>query len=121
MNTNFFFSQTLRAPPGYPSDIPPKKFDFPGFQGHTELFGPRPFTWKIPTHRKISGPRSLGLGSFFVPDSAPVVYKNPPSMGSGILHATGAGEKVKVSGATFASSCGGVYTILAQTEPQVNF
>ena len=30
-------------------DFPPKKFDFPGFEGHTELFGPHPFTWKTPT------------------------------------------------------------------------
>ena len=31
-----FFSQTFRAPPGYPGKIPgypaPKKFDFPGFE-----------------------------------------------------------------------------------------
>ena len=25
-------------------------------------------TWKTPTHPKISGPKSLGLGSFFLPD-----------------------------------------------------
>ena len=46
------FSQTFRAPPGYPSKIPeyipPKKFDFPDFEGHTELFGPHPFKWKTP-------------------------------------------------------------------------
>ena len=27
-------------------DIPPKKLDFTGFEGHTELFGPRPFVGK---------------------------------------------------------------------------
>ena len=28
--------------PAKSRDIPPKKFDFPGFNGHTELFGPPP-------------------------------------------------------------------------------
>ena len=58
--------------PGYPA----KKFVFPGFEGHTELFGPHPFMWKTPTvctHPKISGPRSLGLGSFFLPDQYKVL------------------------------------------------
>ena len=63
-NTNFF-SQTFQAPPGYPSKISgyPKKFDFPGFEGHTELFGTHPFSWKPPPHRKISGLKSLSLCS----------------------------------------------------------
>ena len=50
--TQTFFSQTFRAPPGYPGKIPgypAQKFDFPGFEGHTELFGPHPFVWKTPT------------------------------------------------------------------------
>ena len=41
---------------------------FLGFEAHTELFGPHLFTWKTPTHPKISGPESLGLGFFFLPD-----------------------------------------------------
>ena len=53
----------LRDIPAKSRDIPPKKFDFPGFEGHTELFGPHPFTLKTPPpHPKISGPKSLGLG-----------------------------------------------------------
>ena len=51
---------------GHPRDIRAKipgyhgkKFGFPGF--------PHPFTWKTPTHPKLSGPKSLGLGSFFLP------------------------------------------------------
>ena len=32
-----------------PYPIPGKKFDFPGFEGHTELFGHHPFMWKTPT------------------------------------------------------------------------
>ena len=35
--------------PAKSRDIPPKKFDFPGIEGHTELFGPHPFMWKTPT------------------------------------------------------------------------
>ena len=30
-------------------DIPPKSLVSLGFQGHTALFGPHPFTWKTPT------------------------------------------------------------------------
>ena len=29
--------------------IDTKEFDFPGFEGHTERFGPHPFRWKTPT------------------------------------------------------------------------
>ena len=44
--------QTFGRPRDIPAksqDIPPKKFDFPGFEGHIEFFGPHPFTWKTPT------------------------------------------------------------------------
>ena len=34
----------LRDIPAKSRDIPPIKFDFPGFEGHTELFGPHHFT-----------------------------------------------------------------------------
>ena len=47
LNTNFFFLKYFGHPRDIPAksrDIPPKKFDFPGFEGHTELFGPHPFT-----------------------------------------------------------------------------
>ena len=76
-----FFSQTFRALPGYPAksrDIPPKKFDSLGFEGHTELFGPHPFTQKTPTPPEdISGLKSLGLGSFFVPEKRVSVHYPP--------------------------------------------
>ena len=40
-----------------------------GFEGHTEIFGPHPFHVEdSPPHPKISGPKSLGLGSFFFPE-----------------------------------------------------
>ena len=39
----------FRDIPAKSRDIPPKKFDSLGFEGHTELFGPHPFTWKAPT------------------------------------------------------------------------
>ena len=43
LNPNFFssFSGTR--------DIPPKSLVSLGFEGHTELSGPHPFTWKTPT------------------------------------------------------------------------
>ena len=66
LNTNFLFLKLFRRPRDIPAksrDIPPKKFDFPGFEGRIELFGPHPLP-----HWKISGPKSLGLGSLFLPD-----------------------------------------------------
>ena len=46
LNTTFL-SQTFWAPPGYPrksQDIPPNSLVSLRFEGHTELFGPHPFT-----------------------------------------------------------------------------
>ena len=44
---------TSRAPPGYPGKNPGisrrKSLVSLGFEGHTELFGPYPFTWKTST------------------------------------------------------------------------
>ena len=72
--TQTFFSQTFRAFPGYPGKIPgyPAKKslipwvsrDIPNFLAPTLSRG-RP-----PPHRKISGLKSLGLGSFFVPEKS---------------------------------------------------
>ena len=45
LNTNFFFSNFSGTPGDIPAksrDTPPKKFDFPGFEGHIELLGPHP-------------------------------------------------------------------------------
>ena len=39
----------FRDIPAKSRDIPLKKFDSLGFEGHTELFGPHPFTWQTPT------------------------------------------------------------------------
>ena len=73
LNTNFFFSNfsgTSGISRQNPGISHPKSLISPGFEGHTELFGPHPFTWKDPQpHRRISGPESLGLGSFFFSDS----------------------------------------------------
>ena len=52
LNPNVFFLKLFgrfRDTPAKSRDIPPKKFDSLGFEGHTELFGPHPFTWKTPT------------------------------------------------------------------------
>ena len=70
MNTNFFFLKLfghLWDIPPKSRDIPPKKFGFPGFEGHTELLAPTPSRGRPPPHPRISGPKSLGLGSFFLP------------------------------------------------------
>ena len=37
------FARITRRSPAKSRDIPPKTFDFPGFEGHTELLGPHPF------------------------------------------------------------------------------
>ena len=72
LNTNFFFLKLFghrRDIPAKSRDIPPKKFDFPGFEGHTELFWPPPLHVEDPYPiQKISGLKSLGLGSFCMPD-----------------------------------------------------
>ena len=46
-------------------DVLPKKFDFPGFEGHTELFDPHPFTWKTPTPPENSRTQKFGFVPFF--------------------------------------------------------
>ena len=108
LNPNIFFSNfsfasgISRQNPGISRQ---KKFDSLGFEGHTELFGPHPFTWKTPTPPEISGLKSLGLGSFFVPDwgggSADFIF-----MGAGIFlgPATTQNLVVKFDG----EICGGV-------------
>ena len=65
LNTNLF-SQTFRAISGYSGKILPKKFDFPGFEGHTELFGPHPFTWKTPTPPEDIRTKKFGFGFLFL-------------------------------------------------------
>ena len=71
LNTNIFFLKLFGHPRDIPAKsraIPPKKFDLPGFEGHTELFGPTHSRGRPPPHPKISGVKSLGLGSSFVPE-----------------------------------------------------
>ena len=51
--------------PAKSRDIPPKKFDFLGFEGHTELFGPHPFTWKTPTPPENIRTQKFRFGFFF--------------------------------------------------------
>ena len=67
LNTNLF-SQTFRATPrdilAKSRDIPPKKHDFPGLEGHIELFGPTRSRERPLPHWKISGPKSLGWVPF---------------------------------------------------------
>ena len=59
----------FRDIPAKSRDIPPKMFDFPGFEGHIELFGPHPFTWEDPIpHRKYPDSKVWFFLLFFVPD-----------------------------------------------------
>ena len=39
-----------------------------GFEGHADLLAPTPSRGRPPPHPKKSGPKSLGLGSFFFPE-----------------------------------------------------
>ena len=67
-NTNFSFLKLfghLRDIPAKSRDIPAKKFGFPGFEGHTELFGPHPFKWKTPTQTENIRTQKFGFGFFF--------------------------------------------------------
>ena len=70
LNTNFFFLKLfghLRDIPAKSRDIPLKKFGFPGFEGHTERFGPHPFTWKTPTPPEDIRTQKFGFGFLFLP------------------------------------------------------
>ena len=56
----------FRGIPAKSRDIPPKKFDFPGFEGHAELFGPHPFTRKTPTPPEDIRTKKFGFGFLFL-------------------------------------------------------
>ena len=72
LNTDFHFLKPFGCPRHIPAkirDIPPKSLVFLGFEGNTELFDPPPPSrGRPPTHRKISGPKCLGLCSVFMPE-----------------------------------------------------
>ena len=67
---------------GHPRDIPAKSRDIPpeslvslGFEGHTELFGPHPFTWKPPTPPENIRTKKFGFGFlFFLEDGRSFFY-----------------------------------------------
>ena len=70
LNTNFFFLKLFGHPRDIPAkcrDIPPKKFDSLCFEGHIELFGPHPFTWKTPTPLENIRTKKFGFGFLFLP------------------------------------------------------
>ena len=87
LNTNFFLNFS-----GHPRDIPAKipgcpakKFAFPGFRRTYRTFlAPTPSRGRPPPHPKISGPKSLGLGSLFFP---PVSF--PPPLCPSLKRAVG--------------------------------
>ena len=67
-----YFSAFFRAPPGYPSQSPGASLQrvcFPGFRGTYRTFWPpTPSRGRPPPHRKLSGPKSLSLCSFLLPE-----------------------------------------------------
>ena len=72
LNTNFFLKlfwdrQDIRAK--FP-DISPKEFDVPVSRDIPNFLAPTPSRGRPPPHQKISGLKSLVLGSFFVPEKA---------------------------------------------------
>ena len=80
LNPNLFFSNFSGAP-GISRQNPgisrPKSLVSLGFEGHTELLAPTQASRaRPPPHPKKSGPKSLGLGSFFFPERC---WKVPPS------------------------------------------
>ena len=64
----------LRGIPAKPRDISPRKFVFPGFEGHTELFGPHPFMWKTPTPPEDIRTPKFGFGFLFLPEAEGRVF-----------------------------------------------
>ena len=48
-------------------DVPPKSLFSLGFKGHTEPFGPHPFTWKTPTPPEDIRTKKFGFGFLFLP------------------------------------------------------
>ena len=68
LNPNIFFSN-FSGTPGISRQnsggLPPKEFDFPGFEGRTELFGPSPFMCKTPTPPENIRTQKFGFVLFF--------------------------------------------------------
>ena len=67
--TQTFFFANFSGTPGISRQNPgisrQKMFDFPGFEGHVELFGPHPFTWKTPTPPENIRTQKFGFVLFF--------------------------------------------------------
>ena len=66
---NFFLKLFghARDIPAKSRDIPPKSLVSLGFEAHTELFGPHPFTWKTPTPPENSRTKKFRFGFLFLP------------------------------------------------------
>ena len=79
LNTTFF-SQTFRARSGYPAKIlgiSRQKVCFPWFSKDIPNFlAPTAWRGRPPPHPKIFGPKSLGLGSFFLHEESLLVSFN---------------------------------------------
>ena len=82
-----FLSQTFRARPGYPTKNPGiscQKVWFSGFRRTYRTFwAPTPSSGRPPPHPKMSGPKSLGLSSFVMPEEIQECSYEP--MGSDVV------------------------------------
>ena len=81
-----FFSLKLfgrpRDIPAKSQDIPPKSLVSLGFEGHTELFDPHPFTWKTPTPPENIRTRKFGV---WVPFSSPSLWRTANSRSLSVI------------------------------------
>ena len=78
LNTYFYFLKPFGHPRDIPAksrDIPPKSFVSLSFEGHTELFGPHPFTWELTGGKAYhKTPPQNGFG----PPPPPMICSPPP-------------------------------------------
>ena len=69
MGTNIehrlFFLKLFGRPRQKSWDIPPKSLVSLAFEGHTEVFGPHPFTLKTPTPPENIRTKKFGLGGLY--------------------------------------------------------
>ena len=60
--------------------IPPEKFGFPGFEGHTELFGPHPLTWKTHPTKGYPDAKVWVCALLFLPEKEVAVNGEFPDL-----------------------------------------
>ena len=86
-------------------DIPPKKFVFPGcrVEGHAEVFGLHPFTWKTPTPAEGMQTQKFEFVLLFLPETSSVgftggggsLWKMRDGEGGGVGTGKGTGKSMR--------------------------